>query len=94
MLHHTWNKFQGAVCQKMHVVFIQNVLLLRYYSARGKLISKAAKYPHLVSCLIIKGQNPWLLHVHSHGTKELLNLPVLDLKAKHLCGSAYCLILG
>ena len=26
-----------------------------------------------------------------HGTKELFNLPPLVLKARHLCGSAFCL---
>ena len=28
----------------------------------------------------------------SHGTKELLNLPILVLKARHLSGSALCLV--
>ena len=28
----------------------------------------------------------------SHGTKELFNLPPLVLKARHLSGSAFCLI--
>ena len=26
----------------------------------------------------------------SHGTKELFNLPLLALKARHLCDSAFC----
>ena len=36
----------------MQIYILFECSFLRYYSARGKLISKAAKYPHLVSCLM------------------------------------------
>jgi Na+/proline symporter len=40
--------------------------------------------------LVAVSDNMYMCRESFHGTKELFNLPPLVLKARHLCGSAFC----